>query len=103
MLQDWGQTEKAEEGLNEAITIFKGMGMEWDLVQAEQCVLAEETPLRYKMTYRGDHLKAPIRDLSYDVSGYLFHAFAYHATPRLVGQCGEPVLRWLGTLAQVLG
>ncbi len=36
MLQDWGQTEKAEEKLNEAITMFKGMGMEWDLVQAEQ-------------------------------------------------------------------
>ena len=36
MLQGWGQTEKAEAKLNEAITMFRAMGMEWDLAQAER-------------------------------------------------------------------
>jgi hypothetical protein len=36
MLRDWDQIEKAEEQLNEAITMFQGMGMEWDLTQAKR-------------------------------------------------------------------
>jgi len=36
LLQGWGQQGQARTYLTEAIAMFREMGMDWDLVQAEQ-------------------------------------------------------------------